>query len=49
MTVVIVGTPSAGFYIVGPFDDQEKAIVWAEENEHLESWEVVELVNPEAS
>lgn len=49
MCIVISGDPNGGFVYWGPFDDQESAIAFAEEEITAASWWVVELLNPEAS
>lgn len=49
--LIISGNPADGFVFVGPFEDREEAIQWAEEaryaNAH-ESWWVADLLEPGA-
>ena len=57
MTILAVGTSLDGMFYIGPFDDAEMAIEWAERNitkyhwvlnpEGYSDWEVIHLVSPE--
>ena len=47
--VLILGTPSTGIEIVGPFDDIETASISGDRSKRIDGtpWEVVELIPPE--
>lgn len=47
MTVVVGGNAFDGLVLYGPFDDQESAREFAEDELRHTEWHVVELVNPE--
>lgn len=45
--VVIIGDPIDGLTFVGPFEDAEEAMAWAEENDdNIRSWWVSDLEMP---
>lgn len=47
MTILIYGDPVSGWSFVGPFDDSEKAIAYADEFLNHTTWWMTELENPE--
>jgi hypothetical protein len=44
--MLMYGGPANGFTFVGPFDDADDAIAYAEDNRIQDSWWVVDLVAP---
>jgi hypothetical protein len=43
MYVLLIGTISNGMNVVGPFDDCETAVAYAEDHERSEHWEAAPI------
>jgi hypothetical protein len=46
MYAISVGSPFDGLTIYGPFDNGIEATKWAENHLQGESWELIELIDP---
>ncbi len=47
MFILLIGNVIDGLNIVGPFPDNEDAVIWAEGNVKNEEWITTKLHNPE--
>jgi hypothetical protein len=47
LTVIVTGNPGDGFSILGPFNELDEAIEWAEESLRGEEWWTMKMVQPE--